>query len=426
MSGPHGFKVVPRPADTFGMVTVGRGTRTLVVVTLLLTLLVLIVTPSSAPAAGRKASGKASVQRTSGKAHLPSWLRTRRTKDRAVPGSAATTPRPDRLRFGIYPGGGAGAVGPRGEPIPEDPVKRLAALQQLRAAGPFVLHLYEDYRRPADGDAIPAWLQAQVREATAAGFEVEMVLRYRPSAATGDVAGFASFVRRRVRQYGADEGVTALQITNEANVTVAPDAADGWYAGARRALVQGVVAADDEARRAGLDHLQIGFNWAAGLPALERAFFSDLRRIGGKGFAAAVDWVGVDHYPGTWGPPLPLLATGGLAGAVRSSTIATMRAMRDELLPAAGLDRAAIRFAESGYPTDALRTEAMQVTVMTATVEAIHEFRDRYRVTDYRWFDLRDADSAHASFESHYGITRDDYSPKRGFSAYRGLVARLG
>lgn len=408
------------------MVTAGTRLRTLVAAALLLATLVL-TSAAPSPAAPRKAAGKVSAQWTSGKAHLPrSWTRRQGTRDKTRPATVPGGTADGKLRFGIYPGGGAGAVGPRGEPIPEDPVKRLAALRRLRGDGPFVLHLYEDYRRPSDADAIPSWLQAQVDEATAAGFEVEMVLRYRPAALGGDVAGFASFVRERVRQYGADRGVTALQITNEANITVAPDAADGWYAGARRALVRGVVAADAAARAAGLSHLQIGFNWANGLPALERGFFADLRRIGGREFTEAVDWVGVDAYPGTWGPPLVLTGSVGLAAAVRASTISTMKALREQLLPAAGLDRAAIRFAESGYPTDRLRTEAKQVTVMTAAIETIDEHRVRYGVTDYRWFDLRDADSAHASFESHYGITRDDYSPKPAFDTFRGLVARLG
>jgi hypothetical protein len=42
-----------------------------------------------------------------------------------------------------------------------------------------------------------------------------------------------------------------------------------------------------------------------------------------------------------------------------------------------------------------------------------------------RWFDLRDADSSSSSFESQYGLMRDDYSPKPAFGAYRALVARL-
>jgi hypothetical protein len=47
-------------------------------------------------------------------------------------------------------------------------------------------------------------------------------------------------------------------------------------------------------------------------------------------------------------------------------------------------------------------------------------------VTDYRWFDLRDADSASSSFEDQYGLMTDDYAPKPAFATYRSLVAKLG
>ena len=47
----------------------------------------------------------------------------------------------------------------------------------------------------------------------------------------------------------------------EANVPGAPDAADGAYPGVSEALVRGVIAASDEARRARLG-IRVGFNWA--------------------------------------------------------------------------------------------------------------------------------------------------------------------
>src|SRR5436853_6340513 len=53
--------------------------------------------------------------------------------------SATSTP---PLRFGIYPGGPAGSVNPKAPPRPEDPGKRLAALQGLRGDSPFVPRLY--------------------------------------------------------------------------------------------------------------------------------------------------------------------------------------------------------------------------------------------------------------------------------------------
>jgi hypothetical protein len=86
----------------------------------------------------------------------------------------------------------------------------------------------------------------------------------------------------------------------------------------------------------------------------------------------------------------------------------------------------ALHVSETGYPTGPGRTEAMQVTVMTAAASAVSSARAKYNVTDYRWFDLRDADSSSTSFESHYGLLHDDYTPKTGFAAYRDLVARLG
>ncbi len=329
------------------------------------------------------------------------------------------------LEFGIYPGGGAGAVNGRGEPRPEVAELRLSALQALRKPGsPFAVHLYDAYTGPRDVAATPAWLRDQITDYTAAGIRVELVLRYRPTAKTGDVSGFTAFVRSRVRELGPNVNVTSLQITNEANVTVAPDAADGAYPGAMKALVKGVVAAKQEVVRGGYGQLAIGFNWADESGPRAVQFFRTLRRSGGPSFRRSVDWVGVDAYPGTWGPKL---GNGDLASAVGAATRSTLRSLRKVHLPAAGLPRAPIVIAESGYPTDAVaRTEAEQSKVLTAAVETIVATRKQYGVVGYRWFDLRDADSGVASFEGHYGLMNDDYSPKPAFDVYRGLVSRHG
>jgi hypothetical protein len=343
-------------------------------------------------------------------------------------------PRSDRLRtrksarrpleFGIYPGGAAGTVGPAGAVRPEAADLRLEALRTLRGgARRFVVHLYDSYTGPGDAAAVPDWLASQIAAYTAEGFAVELVLTYRPRRSTGDVAGFVRFVRARVRQLGGNRNVTHLQVTNEANVDGAPNAADGAYPGARTALARGVIAAHVEARSAGVDHLRIGFNWAYQLGRSERAFFSSLRRTGGKRFATAVDWVGLDSYPGTWGPPL---AADDLAAGVRSATFAAIRTMRKDLLPRAGLGAAELHVSESGYPTGPGRTDAMQEEALRAAVHAVAEAASRYRVTGFRWFDLRDADSASSSFESQYGLMRDDYTPKPAFGAYRELIATFG
>jgi hypothetical protein len=329
------------------------------------------------------------------------------------------------LVFGIYPGGAAGTVGAAGQTRPEVPEARRQALRRLRGgdARPFVLHLYESYTRPSDAGAVPAWLASEIADYSADGFQIELVLAYRPADPSGDVAGFTDFVRARVRQLAPNPRVAHLQVTNEANVAGAPNAADGAYPGARDALVRGVIAAKAEARRAGRAHLQIGFNWAYQRGPAEAAFFSALRAAGGSAFADAVDWVGVDAYPGTWGPAL---ASGDPASAVRKATVDAIGTLRRTLLPRAGLSRAKLHVSESGYPTGPGRSDTMQQTVLRAAVRAVAAARAKYGVTDYRWFDLRDADTADPSFESHYGLTRDDYSPKPAFFTYRDLIARLG
>jgi hypothetical protein len=328
------------------------------------------------------------------------------------------------LVFGVYPGGAAGTVGPAGQTRPEVPEARRQALRKLRGGGrPFVLHLYESYTQPSDAMAIPPWLASQIAAYTADDFHIELVLAYRPTDPSGDVSGFADFVRARVRQLTPNPAIAHLQVTNEANVAAAPDAADGAYPGARDALVQGVIAAKDEVRRRGRGGLEIGFNWAYQRGPAEAAFFSSLGAAGGRAFADAVDWVGVDAYPGTWGPAL---AAGDPAAAIRSATLDAMRTLRRTLLPRAGLSHAKLHFSESGYPTGPGRSEKMQQTMVRAAVRTVAAARSAYGVTDYRWFDLRDADSTDKSFESHYGLTRDDYSPKPAFFTYRDLIARHG
>jgi hypothetical protein len=326
------------------------------------------------------------------------------------------------LEFGIYPGGAVGTVGPAGAVRPEVAELRLQALRALRGGTrPFVVHLYDSFTERGDRRSLPDWLASQIAAYTRDGFKVELVLTYRPKRPGGDVAGFAGFVRARVRQTGASLGY--LQVTNEANVTGAPDAADGAYRGARAALVRGVIAARDEARRRGLPQLRIGFNWAYQLGRSERAFFASLWRRGGRRFASAVDWVGLDYYPGTWGPPL---GSRDLGSGVRAATVSAIRMLREDLLPRARLTAADLQVSESGYPTGPGRTGAMQEEALRAIVRAVAEAAAEYRITGYRWFDLRDADSASSSFESQYGLMRDDYSPKPAFSAYRDLIARLG
>ena len=324
--------------------------------------------------------------------------------------------------FGIYPGGAAGTVGPAGQTKPEDAALRLMRLEQLRGgARPFVLHLYDAFTGRGDSGSLPAALAADIGDYLSHDFQVEVVLAYRPADPEGDVAGFVEYVRSRVRQLGPDAGVVGIQVTNEANVSGAPSAADGSYRGARDALVQGVIAAKAQARSGGFDQLGIGFNWAYQLGPAEAQFWTALGRAGGTAFADAVDWVGLDAYPGTWGPAL---RGRSLADGARKATIDALTLLRARLLPLAGLERVPLHVSEAGYPTGPGRSARKQARVLRAIARTVSGHRSTYDVTDFRWFDLRDADSASPRFESRYGLLRDDYGPKPAFGSYRRIIAK--
>jgi hypothetical protein len=327
----------------------------------------------------------------------------------------------ERLVFGIYPGGTAGQIaGGSAEAKPDDPGQILAALRELRGDRAFAVHLYLEFTGAADQEQRVQEAEAQLARYASAGYEVEYVLTYRPRARRGDadVAAYVQFVRAMVARLGP--GLEALQVTNEVTNTASPDASDGAYPGARDALVQGVLAAKEEALARGLPELEIGFNWFYRLdPATEQGFWSELAAKGGPRFAASVDWVGVDAYPGTFFPPAALPRGDSLLNAVSLA--------RECLMPIAGLGKTVpIHVTENGWPTGAGRSPEEQELALREMVGAIHRFRANYGVTDYRWFDLRDADSSNPNFQQQYGLMRDDYAPKPAFAAYRELVAAHG
>jgi hypothetical protein len=326
-----------------------------------------------------------------------------------------------RLRFGLTPAGEAGALGPAVPAVPDDPPQTLSALARLRPPrAPFVLRLNRFFW--ADGEAGIRRFLALAKRYTDAGYPVELQVRYHPAAGQeGNVGGFVAFVREVVDRFGPNPRVIGLQVTNEVNFTISPDSSDGAYAGARDALIQGVIAAKDQARRRGFHQLTVGFNWFFRTdPNSEAGFWGYLRDHGGPAFVSAVDWVGLDTYPGTAFPPAET------PGGERDGMVAAMSQLRQCFMPIAGLSaKVPIHVEENGWPTGPGRAEDQQARSLETMVRAVHDFRGTYHVTDYRWFDLRDHNTSSANFQHHYGLLRDDYSPKPAFDVYRGLVDAL-
>jgi hypothetical protein len=328
-----------------------------------------------------------------------------------------------RLRFGIGPLVQAGQIGPTpATPVPEQPAKTHEALEQLRPrSGPFVLRLNRLFW--SDGESGIRRYLALARRFTSRGYLVELQLRYHPTPEQeGDIAAWTRYVREVVRRFSVNQGVVAIQVANEVNLTFSPDSSDGAYDGARQALVDGVIAAKDELRRLGRTRqMQIGFNWAYRLdPASETSFWNGVRDRGGSAFVRALDWIGLDAYPGTVFTPV------STPGGERDNMVNAMSALRCYAripgIPAS----VPMKVEENGWPTlPPARSYAKQEEALRLMVGAVHDFRGTYNVTDYRWFNLRDGDTGSPMLFQHFGLLEDDYDRKPAFGAYRALVSEL-
>jgi hypothetical protein len=235
------------------------------------------------------------------------------------------------------------------------------------------------------------------------------------------VPQYVEFLRGMVRRYGMNPRFVSIQVTNEANFPGSPDTSDGAFDGARDALIQGVLGVDDEAERLGYDQIEVGFNWFYRMPDnIEYPFWEYLRDAGGAPFVDALDWVGVDAYPGTFFPPSSNTIS------KRDAVINAFDILRDCFLPIPQIpDSTPIHVAENGYPTGPGRSYETQRDALEEMIRAVHDARGTYNVTDHRWFNLRDADSDSPNFQQQYGLMRDDYTPKPAFEAYDRLVEAL-
>ncbi len=327
------------------------------------------------------------------------------------------------LRFGVYPWAGAGTVNPAEPQIADDPAKAMASVKALKGSRTLTVHLYGQYTGTASGEADA--LISDAKWWSDNGLRVEMVLRYRPG--RPDLAAdYVPWVRAVAARLAAVPGLVAIQIGNEPNNTASAAAGDGAYPGVINAIARGVPAAHEALVAAGRPDVVVGFNWAAGSsPCATEPMWSQLKIAGGMPFRSAVDWVGIDVYPGTWSAPSQTVPP--TARLVNATITQSLRCLRTRHMVAAGLRTSAtITVAETGYPTDADRSESTQASVLQQTMASIERVRQTYGVGDVRWLSLRDANTASGQLENGYGLLRDDYTPKPAFSVYQQIIAAEG
>ncbi|MBN8867591.1 MAG: hypothetical protein J0H98_08550 [Solirubrobacterales bacterium] len=326
-----------------------------------------------------------------------------------------------RLGFGIGPRL-AGEIGDgQTRPVPENVEKRDRALRRLAGDREFTVRLNRLFL--SDGMRGIRRFRAMARHYGRMGLGVELQVRYHPRPdQDGDIRAWLAYVRRVVRAFGPIRAVKALQITNEVNFAGSPNTSDGAWKHPIAALVSGVKVAQRYSNRLGYGRLRIGFNFAWRFGAEDDAAFWDrLREVGGRDLRRATDWVGLDLYPGTYVPPAVAISNYG------DAFLEALAQMRECYMPKAGFGpRFPIKIEETGWPTGPGRSEADQRQILREFVDTAHRYRGTYGISDFRWFGLRDNDSAGPDYQSYFGLLHSDYTPKPAFYEYLMRVSKLG
>lgn len=327
------------------------------------------------------------------------------------------------LRFGITPLLAGSAGGVQQTSVPDNAARDAAALRALEPRGrKLVMRINRVFE--SDGSAGIKRAVSLARRYARLGFDVESQVRYHPSdAQNGDMAAWESYVRRVVRALAANHSVIALTITNEVNFPVSSNTSDGSFKNALDALVRGVVAARAELRKRKRTDVALGFSYAYRfLPDQDASFWKGIGARATTAFLDALDYVGVQLYPGLVFPPV--LAPGQTAG---DATLDALALVRDCYMPLAKLGRGVqLWITENGYPTNLGHSEARQVRDLSSTVSAVHRYSGTLGVTNYRYFNLRDNRANGTDLFDDVGLVRADYSRKPAFRTFRRLVARYG
>jgi hypothetical protein len=212
-----------------------------------------------------------------------------------------------------------------------------------------------------------------------------------------------------------------LQLTEEPNNPHAATGGDGSTPNVRQAIIEGVIAAKQEALRLG-HAMQVGFNATPSFGPNDE-FWHSVATLATPAFIDALDYIGLDFFPDVFRPLPP--GPGGSPIALEDAVAGVISQFRMVSLREGNIPPTVpIHITENGWPTSPMRSYEQQATVLETIVRTIYTYRQEFNVTHYEYFDLRDADSSDIGFQ--FGLLRDDYQPKPAFHTYQKLIAELG
>jgi hypothetical protein len=313
------------------------------------------------------------------------------------------------LIFGIYPGSALGDVERAGPPDRPDRINQALDELQGPAGRPFVVRAYDIYADPGDAGDTPA------RQAPAGydrylgrGRVLDLVAAYHSR--SGDVEGYCAFIERLIDRHG--DQIATLQVGEEPNITDDHNL-DGAYPRVSEALIAGVHAAKQSARRSGLRQMKVGCNTSP-LYGPAAGFLAGLTKAGGERFVAELDYIGLDFFPDVFRP----VAAGRLDAVARG----LLEEHRRDRMGQAGLGHLPLVITEHGWPTGPGRPAGRQAEVVRTVIDVISRCAGVLNITGYVHHALRDWHSAGSGLLCQFGLMTDDYTAKPAFAVYRQLI----
>lgn len=318
--------------------------------------------------------------------------------------------RSNGLIFGIYAGSGVGSH-PEYDMVkgsPDVPQQTMQALLDLhRNEIPFLVRGYIIYAGSGKTQNVtPVNMEQYVTE----NCKLDIAICYRPE--VYDKADWIHYIHSIIHRYQND--LVKIQITEEPNNPDAAAGGDGSSPNIKQAIIDGVIAAKKAIIKLGLD-IQVGFNAVISFNPND-TFFNDLTALSNSDFINALDYVGLDFYPGVFRPLPPELS-------LKDAVVAVLTHFRNNNLAAAQVpEHLPMHITENGFPTNETRAETEQAKAVEEIITTIYKKRQELNITHYAFFDLRDADNLLLGY--NFGLLHDDYSPKPAFEVFRDLIQK--
>jgi len=249
-------------------------------------------------------------------------------------------------------------------------------------------------------------------------------VRYHPSdAENGDMTAWVQYVHEATAALAQNPALTALTITNEVNFPTSPNTSDGAYKNALEARVLGIEAAHTELTALGRGDVSLGFSYAYRyLPSSDEQFWKGIAQRATPAFRQALDYVGVQLYPGLVYPPV--LPPGQTPATRRSKRLpwfatAICRSADWAITSSCGSRKTATPPTSDTPRHSRRRTSRARWTI-------VYRYSSTFGVTDYRYFNLRDNVPDGTDLFDDVGLLRSDYTQKPAFSTYRNAIATYG